>query len=44
MSPDIAAATKLLKDEKIWNAVKNQMDNYHQSQVIRLFTRDLIEL
>ena len=34
MSPDIVAATKLLKEEKIWNSVRMHMDNYHSSQDI----------
>lgn len=32
MSPDIHHATKLLKDEKIWNAVKLHIENYHSTQ------------
>jgi len=34
MSPDIKAVGKLLKEEKIWNVVKNYMENYHSSQDI----------
>jgi len=34
MSPDIQAATALLKEEKVWNAVKGYMENYHASQDI----------
>eukprot|EP00090_Calanus_glacialis_P010774 TRINITY_DN1923_c0_g1_i1.p1 TRINITY_DN1923_c0_g1~~TRINITY_DN1923_c0_g1_i1.p1 ORF type:complete len:693 (-),score=180.37 TRINITY_DN1923_c0_g1_i1:97-1956(-) len=34
MSPDIQAATKLLKEEKIWNAVKLHIEAYHASQTI----------
>ncbi|XP_022202484.2 histidine ammonia-lyase-like [Nilaparvata lugens] len=30
MSPDIEAATKLLKDNKIWSAVKHHIDYYHE--------------
>ncbi|XP_022100475.1 histidine ammonia-lyase-like [Acanthaster planci] len=29
MAPDIEAATKLLREEKVWKAVKPYMDNYH---------------
>ncbi|XP_071784273.1 histidine ammonia-lyase-like [Asterias amurensis] len=29
MAPDIDIATKLLQDQKIWNAVKPYMDHYH---------------
>ena len=32
MSPDIHAATRLLKEEKVWQAVKLYMENYHSSQ------------
>merc|ERR1712018_774288 len=32
MSPDIQAATKLLRTEKIWNAVRHYMENYHAKQ------------
>ena len=35
MSPDIAAVNKLLKEDKIWNAVKHHMESYHTSQVKR---------
>jgi len=34
MSPDILASTKLLKSEKIWNAVKGHMESYHSKQTI----------
>merc|ERR1719268_193621 len=34
MSPDIQAVTKLLKEEKIWNAVKHHIEAYHASQTI----------
>lgn len=34
MAPCIDAVTKLLQEEKIWNAVKNHMDNYNSSIVI----------
>jgi len=34
MSPDIQAATKLLKEGKIWNAVKTHIEAYHSSQSI----------
>eukprot|EP00092_Neocalanus_flemingeri_P003503 GFUD01003757.1.p1 GENE.GFUD01003757.1~~GFUD01003757.1.p1 ORF type:complete len:676 (-),score=161.97 GFUD01003757.1:197-2224(-) len=34
MSPDIQASTKLLKEEKIWNAVKLHIESYHSSQDI----------
>ena len=33
MSPDIASATSLLKEEKIWNAAKVHMEYYHSAQV-----------
>ena len=33
MSPDINDATNLLRTEKIWNAVKNYMEQYHAKQV-----------
>ncbi len=33
MSPDICKAKNLLREEKIWNAVKMHMDNYHRKQV-----------
>ena len=33
MSPDINEATNLLRTEKIWNAVKNYMEQYHAKQV-----------
>ena len=36
MSPDIKEATDLLKTEKIWNAVKNYMEQYHAKQVSNL--------
>ncbi|XP_022100463.1 histidine ammonia-lyase-like [Acanthaster planci] len=29
MAPDIEGATKLLREEKVWKAVKPYMDNYH---------------
>ena len=34
MSPDIQSVTKILKEEKIWNAVKVCMEQYHSSQNI----------
>jgi histidine ammonia-lyase len=34
MSPDIQASTKLLKEEKVWNAVKVCMEQYHANQNI----------
>lgn len=34
MSPDILAVTQLLKEEKIWNAAKFHMENYHSSQAV----------
>eukprot|EP00094_Tigriopus_californicus_P002889 TCALIF_02786-PA protein Name:"Similar to Hal Histidine ammonia-lyase (Mus musculus)" AED:0.17 eAED:0.17 QI:40/0.36/0.41/1/0.72/0.75/12/0/632 len=34
MSPDILAVTSLLKEEKIWNAAKFHMENYHSSQAV----------
>ena len=33
MSPDISEATDLLRTEKIWNAVRHYMENYHAKQV-----------
>ena len=33
MSPDIVAVNNLLKEDKIWNAVKHHMESYHTSQV-----------
>ena len=33
MSPDIFAIKNLLKEDKIWNAAKHHMENYHNSQV-----------
>ena len=41
MSPDILASTKLLKSEKIWNAVKGHMESYHSKQVKAHFFRIL---
>lgn len=40
MSPDINEATELLRTEKIWNAVRHYMDNYHakQSMETRVFS------
>ena len=35
MSPDIVAVNNLLKEDKIWNAVKHHMESYHTSQVKR---------
>jgi histidine ammonia-lyase len=32
MSPDIAAVSRLLKDEKIWVAVKHHIEHYHAKQ------------
>jgi hypothetical protein len=34
MSPDIAAASKLLKEEKIWSVVKHHIEHYHAKQDI----------
>jgi len=34
MAPDIQAATDLLKDEKIWSAVKLHIESYHANQDI----------
>lgn len=34
MSPDITQAKNLLKEEKIWNAARHHMENYHASQTI----------
>lgn len=34
MSPDILEVTKILKAEKIWNAVRHHMEDYHRSQSI----------
>jgi len=34
MSPDITQVTKLLKTEKIWNAVRMHMEDYHSQQDI----------
>merc|ERR1719175_92436 len=34
MSPDILSATKLLKTEKIWNAARHHMEDYHAKQEI----------
>ena len=34
MSPDITAASRLLKDEKIWTAVKHHIEHYHAKQDI----------
>ena len=34
MSPDIQEATKILKDGKILNAVKNHIEAYHSKQTI----------
>ena len=34
MSPDIKAAHLLLKEEKVWNAVRAHIDNYHASQTV----------
>ena len=40
MSPDIIAVNNLLKEDKIWNAVKHHMESYHTSQVKR--TRNIL--
>ena len=40
MSPDIVAVNNLLKEDKIWNAVKHHMESYHTSQVKR--TRNVL--
>jgi len=34
MSPDIFAIKNLLKEDKIWNAAKHHMENYHNTQNI----------
>merc|ERR1712080_728405 len=34
MSPDITAATALLKEEKIWNAARHHMESYHSNQAV----------
>ncbi|CAB4058645.1 hutH [Lepeophtheirus salmonis] len=34
MSPDIDAVTKLIREEKIWGAIKTHMDHYNSSQHI----------
>lgn len=34
MSPDIHAVTSLLKEEKIWLAVKNHIEYYNDNQVL----------
>jgi len=34
MSPDIQAVTKLLKEEKIWNAAKTHIESYHARQTV----------
>ena len=34
MSPDIAAAGKLLKEGKIWQAARHHMESYHSSQSV----------
>ena len=34
MSPDIQAITKLLKEGKIWNAVKTQIEAYNSEQTV----------
>ena len=34
MSPDIQSATKLLKEGKIWNAVRGHIEAYHSAQTI----------
>ena len=34
MSPDIQAATKMLKEGKIWNAVKTQIEAYNSEQTV----------
>ena len=33
MTPDIEAATEMLRDECIWQAVKGHVDHYHSVQV-----------
>jgi hypothetical protein len=35
MSPDISKVKNMLREEKIWNAVKMHMDNYHRAQVLQ---------
>lgn len=37
MSPDIEAAVKILQEEKIWDAVKGMMDQYHIEQTIETY-------
>ena len=39
MSPDIVAVNNLLKEDKIWNAVKHHMESYHTSQVKFVFSK-----
>jgi hypothetical protein len=34
MSPDISKVKNMLREEKIWNAVKLHLDNYQRAQVI----------
>ena len=38
MSPDITAVKNLLKEEKIWSAVKSHMEKYHTLQVRQFFS------
>ncbi len=33
MSPDIQAVTILLKEERVWNAVRHHIEYYHSNQV-----------
>jgi hypothetical protein len=33
MSPDICKVKNMLREERIWNAVKMHMDNYQRSKV-----------
>ena len=34
MSPDIQNVTKMLKEGKIWNAVRGHIETYHSQQTI----------
>lgn len=39
MAPDIDAVTEILKEGKIWQAVRHHIDYYHGSQVCLFFYR-----
>lgn len=42
MAPDIKAVTVLLKEDKIWNAVRHHIDYYHAPHVSTVIFISLI--